>query len=740
MTARLPILLCGLLATVSIEAAEVKIFRTDSREGFAQGTLDGISVSPEGALELARRVERLAILDEPFVFSAAAHPDGWVVGTGNAGKVLLADAQGGVRELWAAPEPEIFALWADPDGAVLIGSSPDGKVYRLAPGADEAEELFDPEETYVWGLARDRDGRLLVATGVAGRLYRVAGDGSAEVLYESADTHVRSLVPLADGAVLVGTAGQGLIVRVGAGGGARTLHDAVHPEILAFTPAGDGVVYAAALASEASQVSLSGTQAQAAAAGGDSDGDGDGDGEASVSVVVQGSATVGSRAAGFQGARSAILKIAADGTVEEVADFQDETVHSILWHAGELWIGTGQEGRLYRWVDDGLVRERELEERQITGLVAGPAGAAAVTANASALYAVHGERVGEGTYTSAVADAVQVARFGSFRWRGELPRGVGVTLAFRSGMSAAPDDTWTPWSAVAEARCTDCGAGGGRGQETPLAGLAHGRYVQWRAAVRAAKDRGARLESTELTYRQNNLRPEVEKLEVLDPGEILVPSNFNPQSQTFEPWSPNREGIFTSLRPEKANGDSRLKTLWKKGYRTVRWTAKDPNEDELVYGLHFRLDGAAAQDAWLPVVAELEETHYSFDATVLPDGTYRFRLTADDRSAHTAAQALQVSELSERVVIDHTPPVLVSSRRRGDSLEVVVEDARSPLRAAVVSTDAGQWQPAEATDGLLDGRREAIRVTAPESAHILLLRITDAAFNVVTLNLLENPS
>ena len=45
-------------------------------------------------------------------------------------------------------------------------------------------------------------------------------------------------------------------------------------------------------------------------------------------------------------------------------------------------------------------------------------------------------------------DAEQVARFGSFRWQGSQPRSAGFELAFRSGMSAAPDATWTSWTAA----------------------------------------------------------------------------------------------------------------------------------------------------------------------------------------------------------------------------------------------------------------------------------------------------
>ena len=43
---------------------------------------------------------------------------------------------------------------------------------------------------------------------------------------------------------------------------------------------------------------------------------------------------------------------------------------------------------------------------------------------------------------------------------------------------------------------------------------------------------------------------------------------------------------------------------------------------------------------WLPVADEIDERHYSFDATALPDGLYRFRLRAADRDGNSLEEAL----------------------------------------------------------------------------------------------------
>ena len=738
-----------LLAAGAAGATEVKSFQLQSQKAFLGGTLEGISVDPLGRLELADRAERVAALAEPFLFAAAAHPRGWVVGTGNGGKVLLIGRDGGVEELFTAPEGQVFAVAADSEGTVYAGASPGGKVYRIAAGAPPPAPTagsagapaawFETGETYVWDLAFTPGGDLLVATGTTGKLFRVDAQGKGEVLYDGGDTHLRSLAALPGGDVLVGTAGEGLILRLAPDGSARTLHDAAQPEVVALAPGPGGSFYAAVIASEASAVDLtppagSSASGETAAAGKPA-----GEGEAAVTVEV-GPVGVGSRPKGFSGKRAQVLSVSPAGVVETAWSFDDETVFDLLWARDRLWVATGLEGKLYSFDGEHMVLEKDLDERQIMALLPGAStseGPAFATTNAPALYRLTAAKERTGSYTSPALDAGAVARFGTLRWRGQAPPGTALAFSFRSGVSAEPDPTWSAWS--------DPRPPSGTG-EVVLAGVPNGRYVQWRAALTAG-GRGAaspRIDGVELTYRQENLRPRVASFEVLAPGEILVPAGFNPTTQVFEPTHPNREGIFTTLEESAASGENRSKTLWKKGYRSFRWSVEDPNDDGLTYALHFRRDpggegSGGGKEAWLPVAEDLAADHYSFDATVLPDGLYRFRLSASDAEANPPGEGQSGDRLSEPVVIDHSPPVLATVDRRGSNpgthLRVVLEDAWNPLRTAELSVDAGEWRPAPAADGLLDGRREALEIEVPAGTRLLLLRVTDAAFNVQTYDL-----
>ncbi len=727
------------LAPAAARATEVKAFQIQNQKAFLRGTLEGVSIDSDGRLELADRAERVTSLGEPFLFSAAPHPEGWVVGTGNDGKVLLVRRDGSVQELLAAPEGQVFAVWADPDGTVFAGVSPGGKVYRIPAGAKEAPSpedalWFDTGETYVWDLARASDGALLVATGTSGKLFAVTGKNEGSVLYDSDDTHVRSLAVLPGGDVLVGTAGEGLILRLAPDGSVRTLYDADQPEVVAFAPTEDGSFYAAVIASEASAVDLGAAAAAAAAKGADDSaagqpGEPGAKGKPSVTVKL-GPTGAGSRPAGFSGKRSQVLRISPAGVVEPVWGFDDETVFDLLWNHGKLWVATGLEGKLYSFDGRQMVLEKEVEERQVVSLLAGEPGPAFATTNAPAVYRLTADRERRGTYTSPALDAGSVARFGTLHWRGETGKGGEVHFAFRSGVSEEPDATWSGWTEPRKPSAEG---------EVALEGVPEGRYVQWRATLQGGGGAAAspRIDGVELSYRQENLRPKIATFQALDPGEILVPAGFNPSQQVYEPAHPNKEGIFTTLEEATADDEGRLKTLWKKGYRSFRWAAADPNGDDLAYSLEFRpIETAGGDEAgWLTMADDLDDDHYSFDATVLPDGVYRFRLTASDAAENAPGEGQSGEELSEPVVVDHSPPKLVEAKKKGGMLRVVLEDDWNPLRAAEVSVDAGEWTAAPPADGLLDARREVLEIPVAEGTKLLLLRATDAALNVATYDL-----
>ncbi len=698
-------------------AAPVKIFETRTREDFLVGTLEGVSLDQLGRVALADSYARVGAIEEPFLLSAANHPDGWVVGTGNDGRVLKVDRSGKVETLFVAPEPAVFALAVAPDGTVYAGTSPQGKVYRLRGSSGEV--YFDPGQTYVWALALEKDGSLLVATGAASRLFRVKGAGQAETLLEQGQEHLRSLLVAPSGEIYLGTAEGGLVLRLGKDGKLATLYDASQPEIAALALSPDGSLWAAAVGSEASLLAHE-TPKPAADAAAPAEGGGGGGG--SATVVEEGEASGGGGRPSGKGPRSQILRLYPGGAVEAATSLEQETVYALAWQGGKLWIATGMDGGLYSF--DGRLSSlvAQVEDRQLVALLPGPDGLALATTNAAALYrpSASGER--RGTYASAVADAGQIARFGRLRWEGDLPPGAKLSFAVRSGHSQEPDDSWSPWTEAAP------------GEEVALAAVPPGRFLQWRAELVGTSKATPTLTAVEVSYRQQNLRPQIKSVTVLEPGQIVVPAGFNPGNQTFEPAHPNRDGIFTSLVPADGAEEGRQKTLWKHGYRTLKWEASDPNGDPLRFALEVRPEGRP--EAWLPVAEGLQGTSFSFDVQSLPDGPYRFRLVASEQGTE-GTERLSSEEVTSPVAVDHTPPELASVEKRGGKLRLTLRDASSPLKELVVSDGGGPWRAVEVADGLLDGRAETVELPAPPPGTFRVLRATDASWNVVTFDLSE---
>src|SRR6476620_12628729 len=102
---------------------------------FVRGRFDGVSLSREGRLSLAPKVETVFTSDQPVIWSLAQAPDGTLyAATGHRGRIYRIDRSGKSSLLWTSDQPELFAIAVDPNGAVYAGTSPDGKVYRIEDG------------------------------------------------------------------------------------------------------------------------------------------------------------------------------------------------------------------------------------------------------------------------------------------------------------------------------------------------------------------------------------------------------------------------------------------------------------------------------------------------------------------------------------------------------------------------------------------------------------------------------
>ena len=166
-----PILLAAALSACGWSSGTTA-WELNTYQDFVRGRFEGVSLSRDGQLTLAPKVETVFSSGQPVIWSVVQASDGTLyVATGHRGRVYRIDRAGASSLLWTADQPEVFALALDSKGVLYAGTSPDGKVYRIENG--KAAEYFAPKAKYIWSLVVARDGVLFVGTGDQGKIYCV---------------------------------------------------------------------------------------------------------------------------------------------------------------------------------------------------------------------------------------------------------------------------------------------------------------------------------------------------------------------------------------------------------------------------------------------------------------------------------------------------------------------------------------------------------------------------------------
>ena len=82
--------------------------------------------------------------------------------------------------------------------------------------------------------------------------------------------------------------------------------------------------------------------------------------------------------------------------------------------------------------------------------------------------------------------------------------------------------------------------------------------------------------------------------------------------------------------------------------------AHDDNGDDLMFAVWYR---GVGETNWRLLKDKISDRFYSFDSSLLPDGSYELKVVASDAPVHTDADTLTGEKLSDVFVVDTTPPV-----------------------------------------------------------------------------------
>ncbi|AMY10505.1 hypothetical protein LuPra_03738 [Luteitalea pratensis] len=717
----------AVVVSLPVRAAGPSRWEVSSSDQWMAGRGEQVAVTRDGRLTLGPAVRVLHEDAAPALWTAATAPDGTLyVGTGNDGQVLAVSGEK-TRVFWDSEELQVHALAWQGD-ALLAGTSPDGKVYRITRDGN-AKVFFDPEETYVWAIAVDRQQQVYVATGGKGRVYRLPqAGGTATTIFESAAANVTALSVNDAGDVLVGTDSPGRLYRVPAGGKPFALLDGPYSQVQAIRPGANGITWILAVSPGATPTATPAPPAPISATPTPQV-------STEVTVVAIGDSTSVSAApaasvssvsgATSSGAKGAVFRLGADGLVDTYWEATGELPFDLLPTPSGRLLVSADNGVVYALDGDPVrtARIAQVPGRQLTRILPRGDRFLVTASNPGKILELAGTSAPTGSYTSEVKDATTGASWGLLRWEGTRPAGSTITFATRSGNTSTPDETWADWVPVRDDE-------GVQRIASPPA-----RYLQWKVDLAGAPV----LDQVTLTYLPRNQRPRLTSLTIHPPGVV-----FQQPYATQEP--PDLAG-YLSTTPAPARDQAIAaatqtataapvgRRLYQKGFQTFQWESTDPDKDDLRYEVAVRRVGA---DDWRVLARELVGTVYAWDTSLLPDGRYVVRVIAADNRANPDATALQGERESGPLTIDNTPPTVqitnAGTAASSASLAFEVTDAASTLDRVDVLLGNGQWRPVFPVDGALDGLRERFSIPlATLGDGPVVLRATDSLGNLATL-------
>ena len=597
---------------------------------------------------------------------------------------------------------------------LYVGTSPDGKVYKVTPDGTKTT-YFDPKAKYIWALAVDAQGVLFVGTGDKGEIFAVAPGGSGKLFYQSDERHARSLAFDAKGNLLVGTDPDGLILRIAidrksateppTAGASFVIYETNKKEVTSLAIDSKGTLYAASIGEK--QRTPANLQPGAVFP---PQGQGVGGGSVITSQAavpgaqVQAQAPIVTPFPFFPSTTggSEVVKIAEGAPPITVWQSRDDLVFSMgIGANGKVLIGTGNKGSIIELENDTVYSTiAKPPSSQVTSLIAGANGQIlAGTANPGKIFTLGPGYEASGSYESQTFDTKLFSRWGRLTWWGENGATNGkVSFYVRSGNTASPEKNWSPWAGP----YTNAS---GENVTAPPA-----RFVQWKAVFTdgaAARTTGANPEVdwVSVAYQPENVAPVVDDIVIQEPNvrvqgfapAVPTPGNATPVQLKMPQRTGNTNPIFpVIIPPTDAGKAARVEVPQQgfedKGYRSVIWLAHDDNDDDLVYSVYFRSEG---DTAWRLLKDKLNQRFYTWDTGTMPDGPYYLKVVASDLPSNPPSMALENNMVSDRFEINNTAPQVQGLHAdataggakvtfQGVSTSGVIDHAR-------YSVDAGEW-------------------------------------------------
>jgi WD40 repeat protein len=750
------ILVCAigatLVAPVLAFAEHTRYWRESDSAEFEKGTAKGVAIRSDGRLMPAPKFSAFSDPNLAYIWQLRLDSrDRLYAAGGPNAKVIRLDDAGKPTTVFESSELAAQAIAFDAKDNLYVGTSPDGKVYKVTPDGQKSV-FFDPKTKYIWAIEIDRAGDLFVGTGDKGEVFAVSPDGRGQVFYQSDERHARSLALDSQGNLLIGTEPNGLIVRVRIerskesavplAGATFVVYETNKKEVTSLAEDANGNLYAASIG-EKTRIAVPlpqppvTPQTQTVATGPGATGGNlviaqtQGQGAAPVAPLTYfASATGGAE----------VVKLSAEGSPETLWSSHDELVFATGFSpSGKLLLGTGNKGAIIELEGNDVYSSvAKSESAQVTSLLAAPGGKVFVaTANPGKVFTLGPGYASEGRFESDTFDARIFSHWGRLTWWGEGGATRGAVMFYvRSGNTSSPEKNWSPW------------AGPYQNPDEEAVNCPPARFAQWKAVFLDTKGEGApNISWVSLAYQPQNVAPVIEDIAVQDPGIRLqgfapqlpgpgAPTNVQlrlPQhAGAFSPSPANAEAF-----PKPAKVEVPPQGFEDKGYESVIWSARDDNDDDLVFAIYYRGEG---ENNWRLLKDRITQHYYSWDTSTMPDGAYYLKVVASDSPSNPADQALSSERESDRFEVANTPPRIDALRAESHSPTATVtflgiSAGSEALARAEYSVDAGDWQIVYPLGLLSDSPKESYRIqlgNLSPGEHTVAVQISDQFENTTS--------
>ncbi len=708
-----------LFRPAQVQAVHTQYWRFHTEAAYAAGHFHGTQVNNYGELRLSRAVHPLfAHASFKFVNAMVTGADGSLyVGTSPHGRIYRIrhgkrgvyytppKGFGTVLSLALMPHAGLLAALTGTHARLVLLTSKGGKV--------SARTLFENKAVdYIWAILPMADGNILLATGPHGELWRVGLNGKSKLLLKTGVHNITSMIAAPHGRVIIGTDQTGMVLRVNPQTGRSfVLLSAGHAEISSLAVDRDGDIFAGTASPNLAKQDGGVFTPQARSTGRPAS---IGTGTPSMKLPAKGHLNAVKKPAKVlirllkgrvaispmpapaepnQPASNVVYEISATGKTRILLHVPD-MVLAMLYQHHTLILGLGNHGRLLFY--NPFTQTESLMDRvkqaDINALAAGMKGRIFMgTANQGQVYRLAAGTLSQGTYESSVQDGKLTSTWGAAHVTAVLPPGSAISIQTRSGNVqdvAKHAAFWSRWSAPIP-------AGTYRRISSPPA-----RFLQFRITLKSnAAGKTPVVERVSLAHQQINVPPQITSI-----------------TAAALPSSPHK-------------------------FR-IAWKAADANGDSLTFNLAYREQGIPV---WVKIAHHVTQSYYVWNTRDIPDGRYRVKLIASDKSDNTPQTAGRAARETRYFLVENTPPTLSRLKTRilaDGRVEItgIAADTLSPITSVSFQVDsATDWREATASDTMFDSPLEAFTARTGKlsaGAHRISLRATDARGNHVYRSIL----